>query len=108
MPRINSGGVLPSSPSIRFSPPPTSTTPLLLSTMSSTQATGVPSSPSHSPLMNVNWGVRQSGPESLPPCLGVDEFAVVNPDFWSGTPEEQRAMNGWYWFSDVSIFSFNV
>ena len=34
--------------------------------------------------------------------LGVDEFAVVNPDFWSGTPEEQRAMHGWYRFSDVS------
>ena len=58
--------------------------------------------------MNVNWGVRRSGPESFPPHLGVDEFAVVNPDFWSGTPEEQRVMNGWYWFSDVSVFYFNV
>ena len=34
--------------------------------------------------------------------LGVDEFAVVNLDFWSGTPEEQRAFQGWYRFSDVS------
>ena len=36
--------------------------------------------------------------------LGVDEFAVVNPDFWSGTPEEQQAFQGWYRFSDVSYF----
>ena len=35
--------------------------------------------------------------------LGVDEFAVVNPDFWSGTPEEQRGFQGWYRFSDVSL-----
>ena len=37
--------------------------------------------------------------------LGVDEFAVVNPDFWSGTPEEQRTFQGWYRFSDVSLIS---
>ena len=71
--------------------------------MSSTQATGIPSTPSHSPLMNINWGVHCSGMESFPPHLGVDEFAMVNPDFWSDTPEEQNAMTGWYWFSDVSI-----
>ena len=73
--------------------------------MSSTQATGIPSS-LYSSLMNVNWGIHWSGPESFPPLLGVDEFAVVNLDFWSGTPEEQRVMNGWYRFSDVSVFSY--
>ena len=52
--------------------------------------------------MNINWGVRRHGLESFPPMLGVDEFAVVNPDFWSGTPEEQQAFQGWYHFSDVS------
>ena len=72
--------------------------------MSSTQATGVASPSPRSPLMNVNWGVRRHGMEEFPPMLGVDEFAVVNPDFWSGTPEEQRAMQGWYlsgpmWFT---------
>ena len=53
--------------------------------------------------MTLNWGVRRHGLESFPPMLGVDEFAVVNPDFWSGTPEEQRAFQGWYRFSDVSL-----
>ena len=52
--------------------------------------------------MNVNWGVRCHGLEKFPPMLGVDEFAVVNPDFWSGTPEEQQGFQGWYRFSDVS------
>ena len=56
--------------------------------------------------MNVNWGVRRHGLEEFPPTLGVDEFAVVNPDFWSGTPEEQRAFQGWYRFSDVSFFYY--
>ena len=56
--------------------------------------------------MNVNWGVRQHGMEAFPPMLGVDEFAVVNPDFWSGTPEEQQTLQGWYRFSDVSCFLF--
>ena len=72
--------------------------------MSSTQATGVVSPSPRSPLMNVNWGVRRRSMEEFPPMLGVDEFAVVNPDFWSGTPEEQQAMRGWYCFSDVSYF----
>ena len=53
--------------------------------------------------MNVNWGVRCHGMEEFPPMLGVDEFAVVNPDFWSSTPEEQCAFQGWYRFSDVSV-----
>ena len=77
--------------------------------MSSTQATGVLSPSPRSPLMNINWGVHQHSMEAFPPMLGVDEFAVVNPDFWSGTPEEQRAFQGWYRFSDVSyllLFSF--
>ena len=78
--------------------------PTLRFTMSSTQATGVVSPSPRSPLMNVNWGVRRHGMEEFPPMLGVDEFAVVNPDFWSGTPEEQQAMQGWYRFSDVSYF----
>ena len=54
--------------------------------------------------MNVNWGVHYFGLESFPPHLGVDEFAVVNPDFWSSTPEEQAAVMGWYRFSNVSFF----
>ena len=74
--------------------------------MSSAQATGLASTSPRSPLMNVNWGVRRHGLEEFPPLLGVDEFAVVNPDFWSGTPEEQRAFQGWYRFSDVSFLFF--
>ena len=74
--------------------------------MSSTQAIGVVSPSPCSPLMNVNWGVHRHGMEDFPPMLGVDEFAVVNPDFWSGTPEEQQAMRGWYCFSDVSYLSW--
>ena len=70
--------------------------------MSSTQATGALSPSPHSPLMNVNWGVCRHGMEAFPPMLGVDEFTVVNPDFWSGTPEEQRSFQGWYRFSNVS------
>ena len=75
--------------------------------MSSVQATGVLSPSPRSPLMNVNWGVRRHGLEEFPPMLGVDEFAVVNPDFWSGTPEEQRAFQGWYRFSDVSSLCYS-
>ena len=78
--------------------------------MSSVQATGVASPSPRSPLMNVNWGVHRHGLESFPPMLGVDEFAVVNLDFWSGTPEEQNTVQGWYRFSDVSylfvVFAF--
>ena len=70
--------------------------------MSSAQTTGVVSPSPHSPIMNINWGIRRHGLESFPPMLGVDEFAVVNPDFWSATPEEQQAFQGWYCFSDVS------
>ena len=76
--------------------------------MSSAQATGVLSPSPRSPLMNVNWGVRRHGLEEFPPTLGVDEFAVVNPDFWSGTPEEQRAFQGWYRFSDVSSLCYSL
>ena len=82
---------------------PLLTTIISLLTMSSAQATGIASPSPRSPLMNVNWGVRRHGLEEFPPMLGVDEFAVVNPDFWSGTPEEQRAFQGWYRFSDVSF-----
>ena len=71
--------------------------------MSSTQAVGIASPSPRSPLMNVNWGVRRHGLESFPPMLGVDEFAVVNLDLWSGTPEEQNTFQGWYRFSDVSF-----
>ena len=70
--------------------------------MSSTQATGVLSLSPRSPLMNINWGVRRHGMEAFPPMLGVDKFAVVNLDFWSGTPEEQQTFQGWYRFLDVS------
>ena len=75
--------------------------------MSSTQATGVLSPSPRSPLMNVNWGVRRHGIEEFPPMLGVDKFAVVNPDFWSGMPEEQRIFQGWNHFSDVSYLLFS-
>ena len=74
--------------------------------MSSVQATGLASPSPRSPLMNVNWGVRLHGMEEFPPMLGVDEFTMVNPDFWSGTPEEQRAFQGWYHFSDVRFCCF--
>ena len=72
--------------------------------MSSTQTTGAVSPSPRSPLMNVNWGVCCHGMEAFPPILGVDKFAVVNPDFWSGTPVEQQGFQGWYHFSDVSYF----
>ena len=74
--------------------------------MSSAQATGVLSPSPRSPFMNVNWGICRHSLEEFPPTLGVDEFAVVNPDFWSGTPEEQRAFQGWYRFSDVSSLCY--
>ena len=98
--RLNGRPFLVESPSIRFSLPLTASPHI--STMSSAQATSLASPSPRSPLMNVNWGVRRHGLEEFPPMLGVDEFAVVNPDFWSGTPEEQRAFQGWYRFSDVS------
>ena len=101
---LNGRSVLVDSPSIRFSLPLNDSPSTPRTIMSSAQATGFLSPSPRSPLMNVNWGVRRHGLEEFPPMLGVDEFAVVNPDFWSGTPEEQRAFHGRYRFSDVSSF----
>ena len=51
-----------------------------------------------SPFINVNWGVRTHGLEACPPCLGVDEFAIINPNFWGQTAVEQEQFKGWYRF----------
>ena len=79
------------SPSNCFSPPTT----ISPHTMSSTAATmGSLPSDGSSPFVTVNWGLPTSGPEAYPPHLGKDEFAIVNPDFWGATKEEQDAMTG--------------
>ena len=73
--------------------------------MSSTAAAmGSLPSEGSSPFVMVNWGLPTSGPEAYPPHLGKDEFAVINPDFWGATKEEQDAMTGWYTFHAVSSF----
>ena len=71
--------------------------------MSSTQATAGSSPMGSSPFVNINWGVCTHGLEAYLPHLGVDEFAVVNPDFWSATGEEQDTMVRWFCFAEVSL-----
>jgi hypothetical protein len=34
------------------------------------------------PSFSLSMGTRTSGEEEFPPLLGVDDFAIVNPDFW--------------------------
>ena len=74
---------------------------------STTTAMGSVSSEGSSPFVTVNWGLPVSSPEAYPPHLGKDEFAVINPDFWVATKEEQDAMTGWFMFHVVSSFPFN-
>ena len=73
---------------------------------STTAAMGSLPSEGSSPFIMVNWGLPMSGPESYPPHLGKDEFAVINSDFWGATKEEQDAMTGWFTFHAVSTFPF--
>jgi hypothetical protein len=84
------------------SPPPLTTLP----TMSSyaTPPEGVALVPSFS----LSMGTRTSGEEEFPPLMGVDDFAVVNPDFWDmdETRNDRSQYHGWMGFAEVSVFSF--
>ena len=59
-----------------------------------------------SPFVTNAWGLRLFGPEPYPPFVGEGEFAIVNPDFWGASKEEQDAMKGWYVFHVVGSFPF--
>ena len=59
-----------------------------------------------SPFVTDAWGLRLFGPEPYPPFVGEGEFAIINPDFWGASKEEQDAMKGWYVFHAVSSFPF--
>ena len=59
-----------------------------------------------SPFVNDSWGLHLFGPEPYPPFLGDGEFAIINPNFWGATKEEQDGMKGWYMFHAVSPFPF--
>ena len=73
---------------------------------STTAAMGSAPSEGSSPFISVNWGLRLFGPEAYPPFLGDGEFAIINPNFWGATKEEQDTMKGWYMFHVVSSFPF--
>ena len=73
---------------------------------STTAAMGSAPSEGLSPFVTINWGLHLSGPEAYPPYLGDGEFAIINPDFWGATKEEQEVMKGWYMFHVVSTFPF--
>ena len=75
--------------------------------MSSTVAAmGSAPSEGSSPFVSESWGLRLFGPEPYPPFVGEGEFAIINPDFWGASKEEQESMKGWYMFHAVSSFSF--
>ena len=73
---------------------------------STTAAMGSAPSEGSSPFVNDTWGLRLFGPEPYPPFVGEGEFAIINPDFWGASKEEQDAMKGWYVFHAVSSFPF--
>ena len=73
---------------------------------STTAAMGSSPSEGSSPFVSVNWNLCLSGPEAYPPFVGDGEFAIINPDFWGASKEEQEAMKGWYMFHVVSTFPF--
>ena len=60
-----------------------------------------------SPCVTDAWGLRLFGPEPYPPFVGEGEFAIINPDFWGASKEEQEAMKGWYVFHAMSPFPFD-
>ena len=74
---------------------------------STTTAMGSLPSEGSSPFVMVNWGLPTSGSEPYPPHLGKDKFAVINPNFWGATKEEQDTMTGWYMFHVVGPFPFS-
>ena len=73
---------------------------------STTAAMGSAPSEGSSPFVNESWGLRLFGPEPYPPFVGEGEFAIINPDFWGASREEQESMRGWYMFHAVSSFPF--
>ena len=73
---------------------------------STTAAMGSAPSEGSSPFITDAWGLRLFGPEPYPPFVGEGEFAIINPDFWGASKEEQDAMKGWYVFHAVSSFPF--
>ena len=73
---------------------------------STTSAMGSAPSEGSSPFVTDAWGLRLFGPEPYPPFVGEGEFAIINPDFWGASKEEQDAMKGWYVFHAVSSFPF--
>ena len=73
---------------------------------STTAAMGSTPSEGSSPFVSDSWGLRLFGPEDYPPFVGDGEFAIINPDFWGASKEEQESMKGWYVFHAVSSFPF--
>ena len=53
------------------------------------------------PYPRFSYSLPTSGSEDFPPHLGVDEFAIRNPDFWSDRGNEEK-YTGWMGFADVS------
>jgi hypothetical protein len=57
------------------------------------------------PSFSLSMGTRTSGEEEFPPMLGVDDFAIVNPDFWDmdETRNDRSLYHGWMGFAEVSV-----
>jgi hypothetical protein len=57
------------------------------------------------PSFSLSMGTRTSGEEEFPPLLGVDDFAIVNPDFWDldETRNDRSQYHGWMGFAEVSV-----
>ena len=50
---------------------------------------------------SLNWQEPFEGPESFPPAMGYDAFAVVNPDYWEDGADINK-FTGWMNFTEVS------
>jgi hypothetical protein len=62
------------------------------------------------PSFSLSMGTRTSGEEEFPPMLGVDDFAIVNPDFWDmdETRNDRSLYHGWMGFAEVSVCFFDM
>ena len=54
-----------------------------------------------SPAHGIKWALPLSGEEEYPPSVGLDEYTIINPDFW-GEGVDQSVFCGWSNLSEIS------
>ena len=78
---------------------PASSNPFISSPASSGYATAEGSSPL---VMNYRWAEPLYGDEAFPPHLKHDDMAIVNPDYWDDSVD-QNAFKGWMCMTEVGV-----